>query len=128
MLVLIFLTMFTLSAQSPEESHTLDRIDNFHHVQEVEERFSVKTAFCCRISGNVVDVSGSIISYVSAGLATISAFDSLPSRVRTGLAISAGIGAILAGVLHNLKPVVHKIAKEKQERAEELHRLHLSQV
>ena len=127
MLVLIFLTMFTLSAQSLEESHTLDHIDNFHHTQD-EKRFSEKTAFCCRISGNVVDVSGSIISYASAGLATISAFDSLPSHVRTGLAISAGIGAILAGVLHNLKPVVHKIAKEKQERAEELHRRHLSQV
>lgn len=128
MLVLIFLTMFTLSAQSLEESHTLDQIDNFHHAQEVEERFSVKTAFCCRISGNVVDVSGSIISYVSAGLATISAFDSLPSNVRTGLAFSAGIGAIIAGVLHNLKPIVHKIAKEKQEQAEKLRLLHSSQV
>lgn len=126
MKVFILTILLSLSAPCLEDNHTHDQIDSFHRIELAEERMSIKSALCCRISGNIVDVTGSIISYSAAGLATASALNSIPSEIKTFLAISAGACAIVAGVLHNLKPIVHKIAKDKQDRAEEIHSRHSS--
>lgn len=118
---LIVLTL----AHSHEVDHTrAGSRDGLHQVEMEEEAYTARTAFCCRISGNVVDISGSIVSYVTSALASASAIPYFTEDVRIGLAISAGVGGLVAGVLHNMKPIVVRIAQEKQQRAEELHLKH----
>lgn len=99
--------------------------DSFTRIERTEESYMVKTAFCCRISGNVVDVIGSITGYCTAGLATMSALPGVADDVKRYLAIAAGVGGVVTGILHNIKPLVDRISKEKQERAEALHNKHL---
>jgi len=99
--------------------------DSFTRIERTEESYMVKTAFCCRISGNVVDVIGSITGYCTAGLATMSALPGVADDVKRYLAIAAGVGGVLTGILHNIKPLVDRLSKEKQERAEALHKKHM---
>ncbi|AIK95899.1 hypothetical protein [Candidatus Odyssella acanthamoebae] len=121
MKIFIPILMLTLSSHSYEEipSHN-GRIGSLREVELAEEACSAKGAFCCRISGNLLDISGSIIAYATAALAGASVIDTFPEHVRKTLALAAGIGGLATGILLNLKPTIDRIAREKQARAEAL--------
>lgn len=122
---IIAILLFMSSAFSAEiHTHGNDHIDGLHQVEQIEENCTARGAFCCRMSGYIIDFSGSATGYLSAALAGASSISSIDEDTRTKLAISAGITALISGLLHNIKTIVHKIAKEKQDRAEELHRNH----
>lgn len=103
--------------QSDQHEKEMQEIENF------EEKFNAESAVCCRISGNIVDVFGSLTGYITAALATASAMP-IGDDIKLGLAIAAGIGGLASGVLHNIKPMVDRISKEKEERAKALHDKH----
>lgn len=104
----------------PKSEHHQTIID----IERNEEIFDRRTAICCRISGHIVDVVGSVSSYITAALAGASAIPGITDDTKRYLAIGAGIGGLVSGVLHNIKPLVERIAKEKEERAEVIHQKH----
>ncbi|MBW8308064.1 MAG: hypothetical protein K0M45_00220 [Candidatus Paracaedibacteraceae bacterium] len=80
---LILFLMLTLSVHSYEEiTQHNGRLSGLHEVELAEEAYSAKEAFCCRISGNLIDISGSIVAYATAALAGASIVDSFPEHVR----------------------------------------------
>ncbi len=126
MKILILLLMLALFSHSYEEipQHN-GRLSSLHEVELVEAAYSAKGALCCRISGNLIDICGSMVAYATAALAGASVIDSFPEHVRKTLALAAGIGGLATGILLNLKPTIDRLARENQKRAEALQRKHL---